>query len=432
MQRLDVLLIAESADHTLVSVPLVAWSMYVALSELHNVHIITQVRHRASFIDYGLTEGVDFTAIDSEAIAKPVYHLTKLLRGGESKAWTLDTAMKYPGQLFFEHLLWKAFKQRLISGEFDVVHRISPVSPTIPSPISTKCKKYNIPFIWGPIAGGLSWPAQFSSEKSKEKEWLTNIRDMYKLLPYYRSTREHANALIVNSRATFEQMDQKYHHKTVYIPENAIDPTRFDLNNQNSVEKPYKVIFIGRLVPYKCADAAILGLIKHLRNEDVVFHILGDGPEMNYLKGVVDQHELHSSVVLHGNVPHTELNNHIKDADILLFPSIREFGGGVVLEAMALGIMPIVVDYGGPSELVTRDTGILLELGTKEVLISQITEVFTDLINEPEMVRLKGENAQKRVTDLFTWDKKAIMISQVYEWVIGNREKPDFQIPLKV
>lgn len=430
MNKVNVLLIAESADHKLVSVPLVAWSMYIALKEVHNVHIVTQIRHRQSFLDYGLVEHEDFTAIDSEAIAKPVYQITKAFRGGESKAWTIDTAMKYPGQLYFERLIWKRFKKQLINKEFDIVHRISPVSPTIPSPINRKCKKYGIPFVWGPIAGGLPWPAEFSSEKRKEKEWLTNFRDFYKYLPYYRSSRENANALIVNSKATLNQMESQYHEKVVYIPENAIDPNRFDLSNTVNVTKPYKVVFIGRLVPYKCADVAILGLLQYLRNEDVSFHVFGDGPEMPYLKELVGKHDVESSVEFHGNLPHTKLNDCIKDADILLFPSIREFGGGVVLEAMSLGIMPIVVDYGGPAELVTEESGMLLELGNKEFLIKQIDKIFESLIHNPKIVESKGLNAQKRVTEYYTWEKKAQMITEVYKWVLGFSDKPNYQIPL--
>ncbi len=31
--------------------------------------------------------------------------------------------------------------------------------------------------------------------------------------------------------------------------------------------------------------------------------------------------------------------------------------------------------------------------------------------------------------ELFTWQAKARQVSEVYEWVLGRREKPDFGMP---
>ena len=72
-----------------------------------------------------------------------------------------------------------------------------------------------------------------------------------------------------------------------------------------------------------------------------------------------------------GTVPHSDVQQYFAASDLFVFPSIREFGGAVVLEAMAMGAVPLIVNYGGPAELVTDETGIRLDIGPREENRSQ-------------------------------------------------------------
>lgn len=116
MRRLRSLVIAENANPEWVSVPLVGWSHSRALASLCDVHVVTQVRNREAFLRAGLVEGEDFTAIDTEWVAKPIYAVGSLLRGGKGKGWTTLQAVTLPSYYAFERQAWKVFGGRIRSG----------------------------------------------------------------------------------------------------------------------------------------------------------------------------------------------------------------------------------------------------------------------------------------------------------------------------
>jgi hypothetical protein len=89
----------------------------------------------------------------------------------------------------------------------------------------------------------------------------------------------------------------------------------------------------------------------------------------------------------------------------------------------------MVVDYGGPAELVTEDTGYRLPIGSREQSVSACA-VLVQLAEHPEQLPEMAARAQVRVANLFTWDVKARQTAQVYDWVLGRRRKPDFGMPL--
>ncbi len=136
----------------------------------------------------GLREGADFTSIDSEVVARPMWKLASILRLGEGKGWTTLQALAPVSYYYFEHLVWRRFAAKIRSRTFDVVHRLTPLSPTVPSLLAKKCAQAGVPFILGPLNGGVPWPKWFRDRQRQEREWLASLRSAYKLLPGYRST----------------------------------------------------------------------------------------------------------------------------------------------------------------------------------------------------------------------------------------------------
>ena len=249
-------------------------------------------------------------------------------------------------------------------------------------------------------------------------------------MPGYRSMRQHSAAIIAGSKYTYEEIPSWAHDKRVYVPENGVDAERFSLPRTRSATLPLKAAFVGRLVPYKGVDILLDAAAEFLKSGQLELHIIGDGPQKSVLEAMVDRLGIRNSVRFDGWVPHVEIQNRLRLCDVLILPSIREFGGAVVVEAMALGVAPIVADYGGPSELVDEKTGIRVGFSDRHSLIAGIKQAIANAVRSPEILDRLGAAGREKVQRKLTWDAKAEQIAAVYDAVLSgttNLHHLDFQ-----
>jgi glycosyltransferase involved in cell wall biosynthesis len=430
VNRPRVLILADSANPESSSASLVGWSLSSALRDYADVHLVTHPRNREALERAGWVAERDFTVIDPGRVERPVTRVGESVRKVTRLGWTWTTAFSTISYYYFEGLVWRRFGMRLRGGEFDLVHRITPVSPAVPSPIAAHLRQVKVPFVWGPMNGGVPWPKAFRSALRREGEWLSYLRGARKLLPGYRLTRTAAAALITGS--SYVWADMKDHHaRCVYLPENAIEPARFEHLRAEKRGGPLRVAFVGRLVALKGVNMLLEAAAPLVRSGQVVLDIIGDGPEMSALRQQIHDERIEHGVELPGWIDQQEVLKRLAGSQVFAFPSIREFGGGVVLEAMALGLTPIVVNHGGPGELVTDETGFRVAVGSRDSIVSAFRNLLTELAQSPERLESIGQRARARVFNLFTWKVKARQVFEIYRWVLGQRNKPDFGMPLR-
>ncbi len=419
--RPRVLLIAEAANPEWVSVPLIGWALSRALAERARVHVATQIRNRAAFLRAGLGEGRDFTAIDNEAVARPLWALGQALRLGEGKGWTAlmaANALAYPA---FERRVWRLFGADIAAGRFDIVHRITPLSPTIHSPLARRCRAAGVPFVLGPLNGGVPWPRAFRAEMRAEREYLAPLRRAYRLAPGRRRSLDACAAILTGSRHTASEIPGALHDRLFHLPENGIDPARFNLNAAHP-PGPLRVAFVGRMVPYKGPDMLIEAARPLLEAGRMRLDMIGDGPMLERLRATGADLP---GLSFHGWQAHERVQVLLAGTHLLALPSIREFGGGVVLEAMALGIPPLVVDYAGPGELVEEGLGFKVALSDRAGIVAGFRAELARLAEAPELLRRIGAAGRRRVETSFTWQAKAGQIARVYDWVLGRTARPE-------
>ena len=429
MSSLRVLIIAEAANPELTSVALIGHSFSQALGEVCDAHLVTESRNAESLLKAGVAPGF-FTAIDNPA-QRTAYRIATFLRGGTNLGWTIHSALTTLAYPLFERKVWRHFSQRLRNGEFDLVHRITPLSPTTPCYLAKRLAKIGVPLILGPINGGIPWPDGFAGVRHREREWLGYFRNFYRILPGLKASRQFASALVLASHHTYAEVTDKRpdrEKKAIWLPENAIDPVRFPgILTEPAAPipgTPVHVAFLGRLVPYKGADMLLEAAAPLLRAGTMTLEIIGDGPQMPELKALATRENLGNAVEFSGWVPHGNVHQHLSRAQIFAFPSVREFGGGVVLEAMALGLVPVVLNYGGPAELIPDGCGTVIPMGTREAIISSLRQTLTDLTADPIAIHATGLRAQHHVRTHFTWPAKARQMLKIYDWVRRGTPSP--------
>jgi glycosyltransferase involved in cell wall biosynthesis len=415
-----VLLIAEACNPTWTSVPLVGYNFARALAARPDLRVtlVSQVRNRPALLADPIAQLARLHFIDNEWVAAPLYRLATRIRGGQALAYTIDTAMAWPSYMIFEKQLFHQLGRRLRLGEFDLIHRVTPLTPTQGSPLAALTA---VPMLMGPLNGGLPWPKEFPELRRREREWLVPLRNFYRALPYYRSTYQHLAGVIAGSRHTATEIPPYFHGRRFYLPENGVDPERFHLATAwPEPQGRFRFLFVGRLVPYKGADLVLEAMGRSPALKACEFVIAGDGPERSRLEALVKQYGLENSVQLLGHVDQKRLSQEFGRSQVFAFPSLREFGGGVALEALASGLPAIIVDYGGPAELVTPECGILLPLRPREELVESLRRAMEALAGDPDRCRALGATACRRVREEFTWSTKAARIVDFYHQILGG------------
>jgi glycosyltransferase involved in cell wall biosynthesis len=424
--RLRILLLAPFCDPDAVSMPYVAYAHAAALAEIHDVTLVIGAPVEGNVRRaQGRFNSIEVVRTPSlERIYE--WSLRKIFKYNFDTQ--MLTAFGYPFFLAFEWTAWRQLRGRIFAHEFDVVLRILPVTAVLPSPFAFLLRKGPIPFVIGPINGGLPWPRGFT-QLQNQKEWVSGLRNLYRYLPFSRSTYRDAAAIITASSQTYSEF-ATYSDKLFFVPENGVSRSMLESNGDSPKAHDHlELIFVGGLVPRKACDLALRAAASILRAGAARFTVVGDGPERGRLEQLVTTLGIDKAVVFCGWTSHKEVIDRLRTADVLVFPSLRDFGGGVVFEALALGTVPVVVDFGGPGDIIYPDVGYKVPLTNESDIVGQIEKALAELADDRSLLERLQQQAMTYARDRLTWDAKAQTTTRVLQWVVRQGPKPDLPPP---
>jgi glycosyltransferase involved in cell wall biosynthesis len=338
------------------------------------------------------------------------------------------TASLYPLYLAFERRAWRQLRPRIVAGEFDVVLRIYPMNTVFPSPFAFFLRKGPIPFVVGPLNGGLPYVQGFSQSEN-QKQWTSGLRHLYRFMPFSRSTYRNAAAIIAASSQTYAELSA-HREKLFFVPEPGIAQS-LCFGDTRSAESGAKLelIFVGGLIPCKACDLALRAAAPLLRNDLAGFSVVGDGPERGRLEELVRSLGIEKAVSFCGWVDHAEVLRRLRAADVMVFPSVRDFGAGVVFEALATGAVPVVADFGGPGDIVRPEVGFKVPLTNENDFVAQMEKILTELAHDRDRLERLRRQGMAYARECLTWDAKAQATTKVLRWVVRQSPRPDLPPP---
>jgi len=426
MSRLRILLLGPDCNPDQVSIPFVTYSHAAALAELHDVTLVA----RESVEDSLRRAKAPFRAI--EVVRTPrldrifAWCFRRIFKSNyDSQA---VTAFRYPFSVAFEWQAWRQLRRRIFAGEFDVALRLVPMTPSMPSPFAFFLRNGPIPFVIGPLNGGLPWPPGFT-QLEHQKEWISGLRNLYRFLPFAKSTYRHASAIIAASSQTYSEF-AGYSDKLFFVPEPGISPSLcFGDSRSSKPGAKLELIFVGGLVPRKACDLALRAAALLLQSDLGHFTVVGDGPERSRLEQLARALGIDKAVSFCGWISHAEVLSRMRSADVFLFPTLRDNGAGVVFEALATGAVPVVVDFGGPGDIVHPNVGYKVPLSNESEIVSQIEKILTDLAGNRELLNRLRQQGMSYARERLTWDAKAQATTKVLNWVAQRGPKPSLVPP---
>lgn len=425
------LLIINQCNPEWASVPLVGYNFFDGISRLADVTLVTHIRNRNALEK--VRDGRKIVYIPESAAIRNYFRIVSGLLNKGNTNWPVAHALTYPVYAEFNHRVYKAFKEEVSKGLYDVVHALTPILPRYPVKIIDACT--GTPFILGPVNGGVPFPKAFSREARQEFAHFNLLRVFSRVIPGYARTYEKAAKVLAGSTYTFNMIQNMFH----------LSPSKIELFFENGIpdsffspeKKPlpgdsrFRLLFVGRLVPYKGADMLLKALSE--LDEDIKANIhltiVGDGPEKDNLTALARDLGISGLVRFTGWIPQAETASYYRTSDLFCFPSIREFGGAVVLEAMASGLPSIVVNNGGIGEYVTHETGFRIDPVSRSGIISEMREKIGLLFRNRPLHEEMSQAAAKRA-ETFEWGVKSKQILDIYQQAIHEKTAPSADGPV--
>jgi len=306
---------------------------------------------------------------------------------------------------------------------YDLFHQITFSNDWMPSFIAPALP---IPFIWGPIGGGQRVPKELmgtlARRDRRQERSRTFLQSLWRATPARRRCARKASAILVCNKET-KAVLARYAAKVVDFPVNGI--AREDIAADLPVlhgREGFRLLYVGRFDAIK----GLLLAFEALRilagiAPGATLELVGEGPERPRLEELASRLGIADRLVWTPWSPRAEIFSRMRQSDVFLFPSLRDGGGAVVVEAMASGLPVVCLDVGGPGFHIQDGWGVKVPPGRPDAVAAGLAGALGRFWCDPGLRVRLGYAARERAASFYEWGRLGETLHGIYRDALAGK-----------
>lgn len=381
------------------SEPGMGWGWIKEIGKKHTLHIITEsefkneIKNAITLLSY--KENFNFYFIDIGEKARKM-------------CWNQGDWRFYYYYHGWQKRCYKKALNICKENRIDIIHQLNMVGYREPG-LLWKIKE--IPLVWGPVGGFGNIPKSYLglfTSRDAMKQIIKEVINNHQIkLPYIKKAIDNSD-IIIACNSESKKVLSKYTSKKIPVIY-EVGTTEISNNfKPYAKDKTLNIIWIGRNIPSKALKIA-LSVMENLIKYNIKLTILG--VSSNSFPGLDFR-----NVEFKPWVNHSEVKKFLLNSNLLLFTSLFEATGTVVLEALSYGIPVLCHDTCGQGDIIDNTCGKKIKMVDVATSINEFTISIMRFYQNPGRLNDLSKGALIKANEL-QWADHAVKLDRLYSYL---------------